>query len=324
MMLDTHTESLIATGLSLGVLHVLAGPDHLSALAALSVGSSWRAFSLGLRWGLGHSTGLIVVAVIFILMKGDLDLKLLGRYCDTLVGGFMIVLGAYGVLSAIRVNRDKAKKSDDDLNESRPLLSIAPPNLHSALGAVSSSITGSNKVNETGVMYPAQSVRVTDASLRDRNTSAHTHAHSSTSSVNGSSASNSTASSSSAHARDYPGIHSELDDSAHGNNGLHINTIESGLSPDSRPPSSRTPHHYYTDGDVDLNKSPSHAYHNNSGQMLDHHDIDFEGLERDCWILSWVDMRDPTVQRIVSFSIGLLHGVAGPGMYIRVDVVTFT
>jgi len=93
-MIDIHTDSLIATGLSLGILHVLAGPDHLSALAALSVGNSWRAFSLGLRWGLGHSTGLIVVAIIFILMKGDLDLKLLGRYCDTLVGAFMIVLGA--------------------------------------------------------------------------------------------------------------------------------------------------------------------------------------------------------------------------------------
>lgn len=34
-----HTYSnLILTGVTLGVVHVLAGPDHLSALATLSVG----------------------------------------------------------------------------------------------------------------------------------------------------------------------------------------------------------------------------------------------------------------------------------------------
>ena len=36
---STHTYSnLILTGFTLGVVHVLAGPDHLSALATLSVG----------------------------------------------------------------------------------------------------------------------------------------------------------------------------------------------------------------------------------------------------------------------------------------------
>ena len=37
-----QAQRLITTGISLGLLHVLAGPDHLSALAALSVGSSYR------------------------------------------------------------------------------------------------------------------------------------------------------------------------------------------------------------------------------------------------------------------------------------------
>jgi hypothetical protein len=56
-MEQSNVQSLILTGGSLGVLHVLAGPDHLSALAALSVGSSWRAINLGIKWGIGHSTG---------------------------------------------------------------------------------------------------------------------------------------------------------------------------------------------------------------------------------------------------------------------------
>jgi len=34
------------------------------------------------------------------------------------------------------------------------------------------------------------------------------------------------------------------------------------------------------------------------------------------WVASWcpfVDLHDPTTQRILSFSVGLLHGIAGPG-----------
>lgn len=40
-----------------GVGHVLTGPDHLSALALLSVGTTFRAFVLGVRWGVGHRYG---------------------------------------------------------------------------------------------------------------------------------------------------------------------------------------------------------------------------------------------------------------------------
>lgn len=63
---------MIATGLAIGVLHVIAGPDHLSALAALSVGTSWKGVWLGIRWGIGHSASLIVVAAIFISLKETL------------------------------------------------------------------------------------------------------------------------------------------------------------------------------------------------------------------------------------------------------------
>ena len=40
-----------------GALHVVTGPDHLSAISQLAAGqpgSRWRAAWLGLRWGLGH------------------------------------------------------------------------------------------------------------------------------------------------------------------------------------------------------------------------------------------------------------------------------
>jgi hydrogenase/urease accessory protein HupE len=42
IMASSKAQELVTTGISMGLLHVLAGPDHLSALAALSVGSSYR------------------------------------------------------------------------------------------------------------------------------------------------------------------------------------------------------------------------------------------------------------------------------------------
>lgn len=77
---------LIGTGLLMGLVHVLSGPDHLSALATLSVGNSWKAFYLGIRWGLGHSTGLVLIAAIFLAFDGDFDLSKVAYYCDWIVG----------------------------------------------------------------------------------------------------------------------------------------------------------------------------------------------------------------------------------------------
>ena len=62
------TGSLIATGIGLGIVHVLTGPDHLSALATLSaVSDLCTSFFLGVRWGIGHSTGLLLVGTILII-----------------------------------------------------------------------------------------------------------------------------------------------------------------------------------------------------------------------------------------------------------------
>ncbi|ETV90297.1 hypothetical protein H310_14896 [Aphanomyces invadans] len=91
---------LVATALGFGVFHVMSGPDHLSALATLSAGSSWRSFALGVRWGCGHSIGLIIMAFIFILLDDSLNLEKLDIVTEVVVGVFMIGLGVHGVYNA--------------------------------------------------------------------------------------------------------------------------------------------------------------------------------------------------------------------------------
>ena len=97
-----HILHVILTGSAMGIVHVLAGVDHLTALATLSVGSSWRAVKLGIRWGIGHSTGLVLVTILILFLKGEINIKLYKQYCDSLVGIFMIILGIYSIFTAIK------------------------------------------------------------------------------------------------------------------------------------------------------------------------------------------------------------------------------
>jgi len=48
-------------GGSLGIVHVLTGPDHVAALTQISCGTRLKGFWLGVRWGFGHSLGLLLM-----------------------------------------------------------------------------------------------------------------------------------------------------------------------------------------------------------------------------------------------------------------------
>ncbi len=70
------TIELINTGILMGIVHVLTGPDHLSALATLNgmnisthSNNNCDSFLLGIKWGLGHSLGLLVVGGALIIME---------------------------------------------------------------------------------------------------------------------------------------------------------------------------------------------------------------------------------------------------------------
>eukprot|EP00571_Detonula_confervacea_P015853 CAMPEP_0172300754 /NCGR_PEP_ID=MMETSP1058-20130122/2776_1 /TAXON_ID=83371 /ORGANISM="Detonula confervacea, Strain CCMP 353" /LENGTH=364 /DNA_ID=CAMNT_0013010639 /DNA_START=68 /DNA_END=1159 /DNA_ORIENTATION=- len=110
------TFELINTGIIMGIIHVLTGPDHLSALATLvgtKVQSHTRrdAFLLGVRWGIGHSVGLLLVGGLLIAMQESsgewigMD-PVLTAIFESFVGLFMLALGAYGLFKADKNNRE--------------------------------------------------------------------------------------------------------------------------------------------------------------------------------------------------------------------------
>lgn len=139
----------------MGIVHVLTGPDHLSALATLSANvGNFRAFWYGIQWGIGHSIGLVVVGSTFILLSskrgnsnangngndddgdknGDDDGIFIPDSVETIgecfVGIFMLALGCYSLVKAYRIRRgildnangngnDNAGGSGDDDDEMR-------------------------------------------------------------------------------------------------------------------------------------------------------------------------------------------------------------
>ena len=118
----------------MGIVHVLAGPDHLSALATLSANiGNFQAFWYGVRWGLGHSIGLLLVGSVLVIidfstddMDNDNDDEVIPisqyfeSFCESIVGVFMILLGLHGLRSAHlkhRVGRDQGVEGSTSIDD---------------------------------------------------------------------------------------------------------------------------------------------------------------------------------------------------------------
>jgi sulfite exporter TauE/SafE len=89
-------------GLMAGTIHVFTGPDHLAALAPLSIQARRRAWSVGMRWGLGHSAGVLVVAAAAFAFRSAVHLEGLEGWGERLVGITLVALGLWGFLSLFK------------------------------------------------------------------------------------------------------------------------------------------------------------------------------------------------------------------------------
>ena len=81
------------------MIHVVLGPDHLAAIMTVSACQGSKAVWHGIRWGIGHSVGLILVALVLWLVESDINASSNGfaKYASYFSGVFMILLGFYFV-----------------------------------------------------------------------------------------------------------------------------------------------------------------------------------------------------------------------------------
>jgi sulfite exporter TauE/SafE len=88
---------IFLSGLVAGLIHVASGPDHLAAVAPFSVEGRKRAWSTGLRWGLGHSSGVAVIAGLGFLLREQLDIQGISNWSERFVGVLLIGIGLWGL-----------------------------------------------------------------------------------------------------------------------------------------------------------------------------------------------------------------------------------
>lgn len=60
----------LVTRVVAGFIHVFSGPDHPAALDPFSVTENRKTWLLGLKWGIGHSLGVLAIGVLIVFFQG--------------------------------------------------------------------------------------------------------------------------------------------------------------------------------------------------------------------------------------------------------------
>jgi hypothetical protein len=92
------------TGALAGLFHVLSGPDHLAAVAPLAASDGRRGWIAGWTWGLGHASGVVLVAILAILLRDALPpIEVISAWSERLVGAALIAVGLWALRRSARV-----------------------------------------------------------------------------------------------------------------------------------------------------------------------------------------------------------------------------
>ncbi|WOL18592.1 hypothetical protein Cni_G27389 [Canna indica] len=92
------------TGFFAGCLHTLSGPDHLAALAPLSIGRTRTDSAIvGALWGCGHEAGQVIFGLLFLMLKDHLHIEILHKWGTIVVGLTLLAIGALGIREASQV-----------------------------------------------------------------------------------------------------------------------------------------------------------------------------------------------------------------------------
>ncbi|MBI5434765.1 MAG: High-affinity nickel transporter [Planctomycetes bacterium] len=119
---------VVLAGFAAGFVHVVAGPDHLAAVAPLSVAARESAWKAGVRWGVGHSLGVALVGALALVLREALPLETFSGVAERLVGVTLIGLGLWGLARLFAARAKAAEHRHGEVLHSH--LDVSPHGPH--------------------------------------------------------------------------------------------------------------------------------------------------------------------------------------------------
>jgi ABC-type nickel/cobalt efflux system permease component RcnA len=98
------SEFPIIFGFAAAMAHVLSGPDHLAAVAPLALNTKFRPWIIGMAWGIGHLTGMLLLGVLFFFFKEIIPIEFISSYSERIVGFLLIAIGLWSILRLFKHN----------------------------------------------------------------------------------------------------------------------------------------------------------------------------------------------------------------------------
>jgi hypothetical protein len=98
-MLTALTGALVS-----GLAHVLSGPDHLAAVAPLAAADRRRGWLTGCTWGVGHTSGVVLVALLAVMLRDLLPpIEVVSAWSERIVGVALIGIGVWALRRSLRI-----------------------------------------------------------------------------------------------------------------------------------------------------------------------------------------------------------------------------
>ena len=97
-------QAVILTGVLAGFVHVISGADHLIAMAPSAIYSPKKALKNGLSWGLGHSSGVLLLAFCAIFIKDITPLNKFSNIAEFLVGISLLIVGVIAIKNSFQLS----------------------------------------------------------------------------------------------------------------------------------------------------------------------------------------------------------------------------
>ena len=96
-------QAVILTGIVAGFVHVVSGADHLIAMAPAAINNPQKALKNSFSWGLGHSSGVILLAFLAIFIKDNTPLNKFSNIAEFLVGISLLIVGVFAIKNSFQL-----------------------------------------------------------------------------------------------------------------------------------------------------------------------------------------------------------------------------